>query len=140
MLTAKQEKFVQGIVSGLSQRQAYKRAFNCENMKEKTIDNKASALFNNEEIRGRYKEMIEEHKGKALWTREKATEKLIWLAEEAEANIINFGVKQANSNAFINAIKELNTLEDLYPKKNKDEDKDKEKEVVEALKEVLKFN
>ena len=37
-LTPKQEKFVQGIVSGkLSQREAYKQAYNTSRMKDKSI-------------------------------------------------------------------------------------------------------
>ena len=38
MLTAKQEKFVQELIKGKSQREAYKEAFNCKNMKDETID------------------------------------------------------------------------------------------------------
>jgi len=37
MLTPKQEKFVQGLFSGLSQREAYKQAYNAVNMKDTTI-------------------------------------------------------------------------------------------------------
>ena len=44
MLTVKQEKFVQGLFKGLTQREAYKQAFNTENMKDATIDNNAYKL------------------------------------------------------------------------------------------------
>lgn len=55
-LTPKQEKFVQGIVSGkLSQREAYKQAYNTSRMKDKSIDEKASELFNNVKVKSRYK-------------------------------------------------------------------------------------
>ena len=60
MLTAKQEKFVQGLVKGLSQRQAYKEAYNAENMADKTIDNEAYLLFKNPDISERYNELIQE--------------------------------------------------------------------------------
>ena len=43
-LTVKQEKYVQGLFAGLSQREAYKQAYNCENMTDKTIDEKACKL------------------------------------------------------------------------------------------------
>lgn len=60
MLTAKQEKFVQGLVKGLSQRQAYKEAYNAENMADKTIDNEAYLLFKNPDISERYNELMQE--------------------------------------------------------------------------------
>ena len=56
-LTAKQEKFIQGIVSGLSQREAYKQAYNTNKMKNETVDNKAYILFKNDEVRARYNEL-----------------------------------------------------------------------------------
>lgn len=57
MLTAKQEKFVRELVKGKSQREAYKAAYNASNMKDTTIDKKASLLFNQGAIRGRYDEL-----------------------------------------------------------------------------------
>jgi phage terminase small subunit len=120
-LTTKQEKFVQGLISGLSQREAYKRSYDCSNMKDSTIDVKASQLYSNGKIRIRYDELITEHKSKALWTREESVSDLKWLKEQAKSSIIEIGVRQANTNAMLNAIKELNELEDLYTKTVDDE-------------------
>ena len=123
MLTAKQEKFVQGLVSGLSQRQAYYEAFpNSKKWKPETVDNKASKLFKESEILARYNELMDEHKEKALWTREEAVNDLKWLKEQTKQSIIdekfdNGYVRQGTATAFINAIKELNSLEDIYPDK-----------------------
>ena len=121
-LTPKQEKFVQGLIKGLSQREAYKQSYNAGNMKPATIDNKAYALYKKDEIRARYDELQEEHKNKALWTREDAVNDLIWLKEQAKSDIQVIGVKQANTNAMLNAIKELNELEDLYDKQEEKEE------------------
>ena len=111
-LTPKQEKFVQGIVSGkLSQREAYKQAYNATKMKDETIDNNAYKLMQNNEVLTRYNTLMAEHKEKALWTREKSVNDLIMLKEEAWASISEKGMNQTNSNAFINAVKELNELE-----------------------------
>lgn len=111
-LTPKQEKFIQGIVSGkLSQREAYKQAYNTSRMKDETIDNNAYKLMQNNEVLTRYNTLMEEHKEKALWTREKSVNDLIMLKEEAWASISEKGMNQTNSNAFINAVKELNELE-----------------------------
>lgn len=56
-LTDKQENFVQGLIKGMSQREAYKNAYNCKNMKDETIDKRASELFKNGAVRGRYDEL-----------------------------------------------------------------------------------
>ena len=71
-LTQRQEKFVRALIAGKSQRQAYKEAYNAANMKDKTIDERASVLFKNDKIKTRYDELLEEHKKKALYTRENA--------------------------------------------------------------------
>ena len=57
MLTVKQEKFVQGLFKGLTQREAYKQAYNTENMKDATIDNNAYKLAQTSEIITSLKEL-----------------------------------------------------------------------------------
>lgn len=121
-LTTKQEIFVQRLLEGNTQAEAYRFAYNCENMKDKTIIEKASKLMAQSNIRARYEELLEEHKQKALWSRSKAEEKLMWLLDKSQEDIEYRGLKQANSNSMLNTIKELNTLTDLYPKKNKEDD------------------
>lgn len=118
-LKAKQEKFVQGLITGLSQRQAYKQAYKSERMKDETIDNKASKLFKQHEIRARYDEIIEEYKQESIWTREKAVEALVWLMDKSKDDLEEEGFRQANSTAFLNAIKELNEIAVVYPMKAK---------------------
>ena len=126
MLTAKQEKFVQGLVIGLSQRQAYYEAFpNSKKWKPETVDNKASKLFKESEIRARYKILMNEHKEKTLWTLEESVNTLKWLIQKSiksiEAEEFDKGyVRQGTSGALLSAIQELNKLEDLYPSDKKD--------------------
>ena len=117
-LTPKQEKYVQGLVAGLSQRQAYIQAYSTKNMKDATIDNNAYKLMQNNEISTRYNELMEEHKDKALWTREEAVNELKWLYQQAIKSIKEQDegyVRQGTSSALLGAIQELNKLEDLYP-------------------------
>lgn len=121
-LTTKQEIFVQRLIEGYSQREAYKFAYNCEKMKDESIDIEASKLFNNPKISLRYQELLDEYKEKAKWNRSKAEEKLMWLLDKSQEDIEYRGLKQANSNSMLNTIKELNTLTDLYPKKVRDDD------------------
>lgn len=59
MLTPKQEKYVTYLAKGMTQRKAYKKAYGCVNWKNKSIDNKASKMFQKAEIKARYKELIE---------------------------------------------------------------------------------
>lgn len=80
MLTLKQEKYVQNLVKGMSQREAYKKSYNATKMKDKTIDDKASLLFKKEEIRARYDELIEKVRSKSEEkTIMSATERMEWL-------------------------------------------------------------
>ena len=138
-LTAKQERFINALIEGKkSQREAYKEAYNTENMKDDTIDNCAYRLFNRPEVKERYEELMEEHKQKALYTREEAVLDLIYIKEKAKEEIEKKGVKQATMSAFLGAVKELCTIEDLYPDKRDKEDSKTEKEIAKVLKEAMK--
>ena len=138
-LTTKQELFVQRLIEGYSQREAYKFAYNAENMKYETIDVRASKLLKEYKVNTRYKELIEEHKQKALWNRGKAEEKLLWLLDKSQESIEETGLKQANSNSMLNAIKELNTLTDLYPKKAKEENNLEDKQAESIANAILEL-
>ena len=138
-LTPKQEMFVQALIAGKSQREAYKEAYNAANMKDETIDVRACELLKKSKVKVRYEELIEEHKQKALYTREEAINDLIWIKEKAREDISNpkIGLRQANGTIYLNSVKELSLLEDLYPdKKAKDDDKT-EKEIAKILKEAM---
>jgi len=77
-LTPKQERFIQNIVSGMSQREAYKNSYNAENMGDKTIDEAASRLFNDSKINARYKELMEKLEDEAIMT---AKQRMKWLSD-----------------------------------------------------------
>ncbi len=89
MLTPKQEKFVQNLVKGMSQREAYKNSYNASNMKDETIDSKASHLFKEDKIRIRYEELIKKADDEAIMS---ARERKKWLTRvingETEENIV----------------------------------------------------
>ena len=84
MLNIKQEKFIQNIINGMSQRQAYKEAYNA-NYSDKSIDEKASTLFNSEKVQKRYKELLKELEDKAIMT---AKERMIWLSKVINGEIL----------------------------------------------------
>lgn len=52
-LTPKQEAFCQAVVSGLSQADAYRKAYDARNMKPPTVQKRASELMANGEVKGR---------------------------------------------------------------------------------------
>ena len=125
-LTPKQERFVQGLISGLSQRQSYIEAgYSTAGKTDNYIDTEASKLFKNPKVFQRYQELLDEHKNKALWTREEAVNTLKWLISKSidsiDSDDFDGGyVRQGTSSALMSAIQELNKLEDLYPNAKSD--------------------
>jgi phage terminase small subunit len=112
VLTAKQEKYVQGLVAGLTQRKAYRNAYpNSENWKDSTVDSKASVLLKNEKVLARYQELIAMSSEIALWTREKSFSKVKWLLKETENTIIqDGGVRQSTGTIYLQAVDKLDEL------------------------------
>lgn len=81
MLTAKQEKFVQNLVKGMSQREAYRDAYPDDTSSDKTIDEHACRLFNDDKIMTRYKELQDKLANKAIMS---AEERMILLTSIAQ--------------------------------------------------------
>lgn len=118
MLTPNQEKFCLNIeIKKMTQRQAYIDAYpNAVNWKPETVDEAACRLVNkNCKVNARLKELREEEKEKiqqeAKWTRDTAFKKLNWLLEKAEKEIeASVEITSPCVSAFINSVKELNTI------------------------------
>jgi len=98
MLTAKQENFAQAIADGMSQADAYRSAFNAENMKDNSIHVNASKLMADTKVSLRVEELRERLTAKALWTREKSVRALERVLEEGPHA------------AQVSAVKELNLM------------------------------
>lgn len=106
-LTAKQEKFVQGLISGLSQRKAYRAAFpNSVKWKDETVDAKACNLIKVDKIKARYNELKEKAENLAIMTR---VQRMITLSEIAQNG------KKDDSR--IKAIDTLNKMDGIYTNK-----------------------
>lgn len=86
-LTPKQEKFVQALAAGASQREAYRGAYSCSRWKEGSIDVAASRLFAQPKVSLRYDELITELASRVLWDREKAARELLEVRELALEHI-----------------------------------------------------
>jgi hypothetical protein len=110
-MTARQEKFVRNVLSGMSQRQAYRDAYpNSRKWKDASVDNKASALARSGEVSARLKEGAKKASEKAILTRERKIEMLTKEALKAQ--------RKGNLYGMIACIKVLNDMTgDNAPKK-----------------------
>ncbi len=82
-LNPKQEKFIQNIVNGMSQREAYKNAYNAK-YKDNVIDIRACELFNSSKVQVRYKELVEQLEDKAIMS---AKERMKWLSDVVKGKV-----------------------------------------------------
>lgn len=78
MLTPKQEKFVQGIIEGKSQADAYRSAYSAKNMSDNAIYREASLLMSSPKITQRLNELRNDMITPAIMS---AQERLKWLTE-----------------------------------------------------------
>ena len=82
---ARHEKFVQCLISGMSQRKAYREAFKQSGRwKDETVDSNASRLIKNSKVLTRYKELQEEAQDAAIMTRKERMVTLSEIAKNAE--------------------------------------------------------
>ena len=94
-LTPKQERFVQNVFKGMSQREAYKDSYNVKRMSDKTIDEEACKLFNSPKISTRYQELVDKLEKKTIMT---AEERMEWLSKVITGDVKETGmVKHFNS-------------------------------------------
>jgi phage terminase small subunit len=82
MLTAKQEKFVQNIVNGMSQIDAYKDAYSAGQMSDNAISREASLLMKNPKVAQRHKELGDKTASKAIMTAQERLEYLTGVIKE----------------------------------------------------------
>ena len=120
-LTTKQEIFVQRLIEANSQREAYKFAYEADNMKDETIDKRASELFSKGDIKGRYEELKNELKQKMFYTVEKANDDLNWIKLKAKEDIEYRGIKQANATTYLGAVKQQIDLNGITIKEAKED-------------------
>ena len=122
MLTAKQEKFVRNLIQGMSQREAYKKSYNAENMTDKTIDEEACRLFNDSKISARYNELIEKAAVAAVMSAQERLEYLtgiVYGTEQEQVKTLVEGVeiefeRPADLNTRMKAIDIMNKMQGEY--------------------------
>ena len=87
MLTAKQEAFVQNIMQGMSQADAYRSAYNSKRMSDKTIHEAASRLMNDSKVTARLTELREQIADETIMSAKKRAERLTEFANDGDPNV-----------------------------------------------------
>jgi phage terminase small subunit len=107
MLTAKQEQFVQNIIQGMSQADAYRSAYPNQKMSDKTVWETASKLMSNPKVIARLSELRNELAKPSIMS---AQERLEWLTERIADDDIDI-------NAKLKAIDIMNKMQGEYVQK-----------------------
>lgn len=107
MLTDKQEKFVQNIIQGMNQADAYRSAYDARKMSENAIYREASLLMSNPKVTQRLTFLSEKaDKGKIM----SAQKRLEWLTERIVDDAVDI-------NAKLKAIDIMNKMQGEYVQK-----------------------
>ena len=116
MLTPQQEKYCKNrALEEMTQQEAYRGAYNAENMNYDSVAVEACRLEQNPKIALRIKELKDEKTADILkekkWTRDNAYTELTWLMKMAKQEIEETqSVSGSTANAIINCVKELNNI------------------------------
>lgn len=121
MLTEKQERFIQNIVKGMTNREAYKDAYNTSSMSEAAIDVEASKLLRNPKVSLRHKELVDMAAKDSIMTAQERLEYLTNLIKEKEKEkVLVEGMLidvPADFNAKLKAIDIMNKMQGEYTTK-----------------------
>lgn len=107
MLTAKQEAFVQKIIEGYSQAEAYRSAYNTKRMSDKTVWENASRLMADSKVTARVMELRNELAKPSIKT---AQERMEWLTQLIDND-------NEGTNEKLKAVDILNKMDGLYVQK-----------------------
>lgn len=124
-LTDKQEAFVIFLVSGYSKYDAYVKAYpKAKDWSRNSVEVETHKMLNKPHIKARYEELYADYtehvKQQAYYDRDQLLNDFIFLKDESKKSIELSGVRQANSNAYINALKNIGEILSLYPDKKLD--------------------
>ena len=107
MLTAKQEAFVQNILQGMNQADAYRSAYPNQRMSDKTVWETASKLLDNPKVVTRLKELRDKLANEKIMT---AQERLQWLTELIKS-------QEASNSDKLKALDIMNKMDGEYVQK-----------------------
>lgn len=107
MLTAKREEFAKKIAEGMTQADAYRAAYSCQKMSDKTVWENASRLMADSKVLARVKELRDMAAKPTIITAQKRKEWLTSVIQDPEIGI----------NAKLKASDQLNRMEGEYVQK-----------------------
>jgi hypothetical protein len=124
-LTRQQEMFVQAIIAGHGQSEAYKIAYpKANNWTPGAVATEAYRTIKKPQVAARLEELQTNYQKHLEFSAIYDRDQLLWdfhyLKEKAEESIDDIGVRQANSNALVNALKNIGEILSLYPDKKVD--------------------
>ena len=124
-LTRNQEIFVQALMAGHGQSEAYKIAYpKSNNWTPQAVATEAYRLIRKPQVAARYEELQTNYKKhmefSSFYGRDELLYDFLYLKEKSEESIDELGVRQANSNAYVNALKNIGEILSLYPDKKVD--------------------
>ena len=124
-LTRQQEMFVQAIMAGHGQAEAYKIAYpKANNWTPQAVATEAYRLIRKPHVAARYEELQNNYQKHlefaSFYGRDELLYDFLYLKERSEESIEDVGVRQANSNAYVNALKNIGEILSLYPDKKVD--------------------
>lgn len=124
-LTRQQEMFVQAIMAGHGQSEAYKIAYpKANNWTPGAVATEAYRTIKKPQVAARLEELQTNYQKHLEFSAIYDRDQLLWdfhyLKEKAEESIDDVGVRQANSNALVNALKNIGEILSLYPDKKVD--------------------
>lgn len=88
LLTPKQETFAQKIVEGMSQADAYRAAYSCARMSDKTIWENASRLMADSKVKARVQELRDKVATDSIMTAQERLEYLTRIVNGTEKEIV----------------------------------------------------
>jgi hypothetical protein len=109
-LTPKQEAFCQAIFNGMTQVDAYRKAYDAQNMQPATIYKRAHELINTGPISGRLRELYDDLQERTLWSKEEASnvlKSIIYRTSVSDKGQIYFCAQDKD---IVAATKELNAI------------------------------
>ena len=108
-LTAKQEKFIEGVAKGLSASEAYRQAYNTSKMKPSTIWTESSLLMSNQKVSRRLKAIYQKREDTAVAS---AVSLRSWILERLQEEAQDFSEK-SNSASRIRSLELLGKTNEI---------------------------
>lgn len=124
-LTRQQEMFVQALFAGHSQSEAFKIAYpKANNWTPQAVATEAYRTIKKPHVAARLEQLQNNYQKhlefSSFYGKEELLYDFLYLKEKAEESIDDLGVRQANSNALVNALKNIGEILALYPDKKVD--------------------